>query len=143
MNDQVTRKKIKPSDCCLLLSIPTTRSAFFEALEQSENRDFISNLYPIWPKYKQEVIRYTDQLLPDIATLGVSVFQDVTFDRFKALLNLQKHSVVILFAHWKDESVEFADRLVPVPSIVRSVPLSYKGFIDLCVCHPLRLATEL
>jgi|SRR5262249_52272735 len=143
MKDIITRKVIKPHDCALALSIPTTRAAFFEALEKPENRDFIPNLHPVWPKYNHEVIKYTNRLLPAINSLGVDVFRDASLADFKALLSRQQHSVIILFAHWKDDSVEFADGLALFPSIVEAVPYSYQGFIDLCVCHPMSLAMEL
>ncbi len=55
----------------------------------------------------------------------------------------EAHAAVVLFSHWADDAVEFADGLVPGARVVDAVPVSFTGVFDLCVCHPMSLVNRL
>lgn len=143
MSEIITRRVIKPRDCVLAFSIPTTREAFFHALRNPERRDFIPNCCPDWQDYHFQIASYMERLVPSLETLGTSVERDLTLRGFGALLRRAQHPVIILFSHWRSDAVEFADGIAPLPAIIREVPDSFRGIIDLCVCHPDSLATRL
>jgi hypothetical protein len=71
------------------------------------------------------------------------VAHDVSLKDFGKLLYEGQHSVVILFSHWRGEAVEFADGLAQAPAVICEVPNSFRGILDLCVCHPDSLAIQL
>jgi hypothetical protein len=142
MSDGITRRIIKPEQCVIGFGIPTSREGFIQSQASPMNRDFVVNNCSDLRDYEREVIDYTDQLFPVIERFGASVIPDLTRDSFSALFN-KEHSVVILFAHWKTDSVEFADGLASIKDVIEAVPADYDGIIDLCVCHPEELALEL
>jgi len=143
VSEVITRRVVKPRDCVVALGIPTTREAFFHALRTPQGRDFIPNRCPDWQDYYFQIASYTDRLVPLLEQLGAEVVRDVPLKGFGELLRREQHSVVILFSHWHGEAVEFADGLAPVSAIIREVPNSFRGIIDLCVCHPDSLALQL
>lgn len=163
MDELVTRRVIQPSDCVIGFGIPTDHEGFLRAQASPSNRDFVVNCCPDIRDYRREVITYTDRLLPVMTDLGASVVRDLTLHDFKALFynNPVAHGpgsggpaparsggcgyspIIILFAHWNVDSVEFADGLASIEDVIEAVPHSYNGIIDLCVCHPKELALEL
>jgi hypothetical protein len=143
LSDVVTRRVVKPRDCVVAFGIPTTREAFFHALRTPQGRDFIPNCCPDWQDYYFQIASYTDRLVPLLEQLGAVVVRDVSLKKFGELLRQAQHSVVILFSHWRSEAVEFADGLAPVSAVIREMPNSFQGIIDLCVCHPDSLAVQL
>lgn len=142
MDEIVTRRVIQPSDCVIAFGIPTSHEGFLLARASPSNRDFVINCCSHIRDYRREVISYTARLLPVMAELGASVVRDLTLRDFKALFH-SKPPVVILFAHWNVDSIEFADGLATIEDVIDAVPGSYDGIIDLCVCHPEKLALEL
>jgi hypothetical protein len=47
---------------------------------------------------------------------------------------------VILFAHWTEAgAVELADGPAAHDKVLTAIPESFRGILDLCVCHPLPL----
>lgn len=142
MDEGITRRIVKPSDCVIGFGIPTSRESFIQSQATPANRDFVVNKCSDLRDYEREVINYTDQLLPVMTDLGASIIQDLTLHDFSALFN-KEPPVIILFAHWNTDSVEFADGLVSIRDVIEAVPRAYNGIIDLCVCHPKELALEL
>jgi hypothetical protein len=134
---------MKPRDCVIAFGIPTTREAFFHALQTPQGRDFVPNCCSNWLDYYFQIASYVDRIVPLLEGLGATIVRDVPLKAFGGLLNGGQHSVVILFSHWRGEAVEFADGLAPVSDVVGEVPNSFQGIIDLCVCHPESLATQL
>ena len=52
--------------------------------------------------------------------------------------------MVILFSHWTSgDEVEFINGMATVEDIIAAVPVEFQGVVDLCVCHPAKLATAL
>jgi hypothetical protein len=47
--------------------------------------------------------------------------------------------IIVLFTHWQNEQIEFADGMHPYQVVAAAVPTGYHGLVDLCVCHPLGL----
>jgi hypothetical protein len=142
MDEIITRRIIKPGDCVIGFCIPTTLESFRQAQENPIHRDFVVNRCPDARDYRREVISYTDQLLPAMTALGATVIPDLTLRDFKALFSTNTR-VIILFAHWSDDSVEFADGVASIDDVLDAVPPAFDGIIDLCVCHPKKLALEL
>jgi hypothetical protein len=142
MDEVITRRIIKPCDCVVAFGIPTSLEGFRRARENPANRDFVINRCPDARDYQRQIISYTDKLLPVMTALGASVVRDLTLDGFKTLFS-QDPPVIILFAHWDADSIEFADGLASIEDVINAVPIEYGGIIDLCVCHPKKLALEL
>jgi hypothetical protein len=68
---------------------------------------------------------------------------DLTLQKFGDLFNSEATDVVILFAHWDTDSIEFFDGPTNVASIVEKVPRTYMGILDLCVCRQDQLPIAL
>lgn len=134
---------MKPRDCVIAFGIPITREAFFHALLTPQGRDFVPNCCPDWQDYYFQIVSYTDRLVPLLEQLGAVIVRDVSLKKFGELLRQPQQPVVILFSHWRSEAVEFADGLAPIPAVIREVPNSFRGIVDLCVCHPDSLAVHL
>jgi hypothetical protein len=136
------RQVIKPSDCIMAFGIPTSRQAFAEALANPTNRDFVVNCCPVWEKYYYEVVSEIESIEPVIRSLGAKVVHNITLNDFGELFKQQPYAI-ILFCHWQEAAVEFADGLAPVPAVIDRVPVAFSGFLDLCICHPESLAVTL
>lgn len=142
MAEIITRRIIKPGDCVIGFGIPTSLKGFRRAQANPANKDFVVNCCPDVRDYQREVIGYTDRLLPVMTALGATVVRDLTLSDFREFFR-RGAPVIILFAHWNADSIEFDDGLAGVGEVVEAVPPSFDGVIDLCVCHPRELALEL
>jgi hypothetical protein len=142
MGELITRRIVKPGDCLIGFGIPTSREGFLQAQAAPANRDFVVNCFPDYRDYHRQVISYVEELVPVITHLGASVVLDLTLDDFAALFRKQA-SVIILFAHGTDGSIEFADGLAGAEEVIAAVPPAFDGIIDLCVCHSIELALTL
>lgn len=143
MTEVVTQKMTKPRDCVLAFGIPTTREEFFHALREPQGRDFAPNCWQSWQDYHYQVASFMERLLPPLEALGLTIVRGLTLQDCGKLLRCTQYSVIILFSHWRDDAIEFADGLAPAQAVIREVPDSFQGIIDLCVCHPDSLAIEL
>lgn len=126
----------------MAIAIPVTRAAFTRDLRAPAGRDFIPNNCPSWNRYYTTVVRYYQQVYPKLRKTGLRIEEDVSFSRFRQLL-LNQPAVLILFAHWSAQQIEFADGLVPSEEVGAAVTNTFDGFLDLSVCHPLDLVTRL
>lgn len=140
MKPSISRRIVKPVNCLLAFGIPGSRESFMMALENPANRDFVVNCCPVWEKYNYEIVSEIDFIEPVIKTLGVRVIHDLRLEDFGQLFKQESVDVIVLFCHWKDEAVEFADGLADVATVVDQIPPGYSGLLDLCVCHPRSLA---
>ena len=131
---------MKPSNCILAFGIPTCKGDFLDAID-SVNRDFVTN--SVWKKYYIEVVSHLEEILPYLKRLGVEVIHGLKLSDLKSLLENNSSKVIILFSHWKDDSVEFFDGMATSRDIVKEVPRDFEGIIDLCICHPTNLAIKL
>jgi len=145
MISSVVRIPLKPSSCTLGFGIPTSlreydrqKKAHESHGEDHENHDFI---FSVERNHYPAVFRF-DRFLPEIAATGARIEPVLTLEKFGALLGEQV-SVLTLFAHQKDDRVEFADGLATIPQIVEAVPRDYVGILDLCVCQSPELARRL
>jgi hypothetical protein len=133
---------VKPSDCIMAFGIPTSRKAVSDALANPANRDFVVNCCPVWEKYDFEIVSEVEFVEPAIKSLGVRVVHNLTLEDFGELFRQQPYAI-ILFCHWQNEAIEFADGVKPVPALISKVPDAFSGLLDLCVCHPESLAVSL
>lgn len=133
---------MKPSECVLAFGIPTSEEEFWEAKEDP-TRDFVSNCCPVWQVYKCDVVAHLEEVTPYLKGLGVKIIYGLKLSDLRRLLTDNSNKVVILFSHWRDDSVEFFDGMASADAVVDEVPADFTGIIDLCVCHPVRLAIKL
>jgi len=74
--------------------------------------------------------------LRQIEKAGVRVVGRATLARIEEELRSGPEAVTI-FAHWTSRSeVELDDGLHPWSDVAASIPQSWRGLLDLCVCHP-------
>ena len=135
----IAQRLIKPADCVIGACIPTTRREFVRDIDDPA-KEFVPKLCPVWFKYEEEVVHPFERVRGPLTAWGVQVVPGVTLKSFGELFRLRR-SVVILFAHWSDDRVEFADGLKPIDRVIEAVPEEFGGILDLCVCHPEALAT--
>lgn len=131
---------MKPSDCILAFGIPTCESDFIDA-KDDEFRDFVTPYS--WGKYHKEIVSHLEEVEPYFKQLEVRVIHRLKLSDFKVLLESNPKRVIILFSHWKEDSIEFFSGMASSDAIVNEVPLDFEGIIDLCVCHPNNLWIKL
>src|SRR5437660_4940776 len=136
MDQPISRRIITPKDCLLSFGIPTSREEFFEAKQNPNNRDFAVNHYASWAKYYSDIVGPLDLVEPAIRSIGVRTIHRLTLSEFRRLLFEDRVRVLIVFSHWSDESVEFAEGLHKVSEVIESIPKDYSGILDLGICHP-------
>jgi hypothetical protein len=135
---------IKPRHCTMLFGVPTTWESHWRHLrtkpENQRQRDFVPNLLNVWARYEREIVIHVNKVLPWIRAWGVRVVENATMEDFCRAFQDEETRVVILFSHWKQDTVEFDDGLWDISEIVSGIPHSFVGFIDLTICHPENLA---
>lgn len=92
----------------------------------------------IWSKYYHQFIRELEFIKPKLIDTGLKIKHNLTLVDFHQMFNT--YCVVVLFSHWKDDTVEFYDGLKNISEIVEGIPSDFHGILDLCVCHPDGLA---
>lgn len=130
-----------PSECVIGFGIPLCRSAFFSD-RQRIDKDYARRYPGDWNTYRSHVVRPVERVAPDLARWGVTIEREISLGGFGELLR-RRFTVVVLFSHWIDDFVEFADGLKSIPEIVAEIPAFYGGLIDLCVCHPQPLVQSI
>jgi hypothetical protein len=133
---------VRPADCQVLMAIPTSREGFERDLSLA-SKDFVPNLCPIWDMYRLTTVDVFKRERQHWERDGVEVLEDVTIECFRDRLTRATHAVTVLFAHWAREGVEFADQIVSIPAVIDAVPVDFRGWLDLSVCHPTQLADGL
>ncbi len=133
---------ILPANCAVVFGIPTSEGSFRDAQIQS-NRDFARRFLGGWDQYYAQWVADFVDFRETVLRWGVNVFEDVTLLRFGDIFRTDNVRVLVLFSHWINDNVEFSDGLASVSDILRQVPPTFSGIIDLCVCHPDLLATQL
>jgi hypothetical protein len=132
--------RVRPEECTILFGIATSREEFF-ADQAREDRDFSRQFEGIWPRYDREFAGVLRELEPAMMKKGAAMRHGATLADFSAAF--ASFRVVTLFSHWLEGAVEFADGMKPWRSILEAVPETWNGVLDLCVCHPLDLASAL
>lgn len=133
---------MKPSDCILAFGIPVSETEFWDA-KDDEGRDFVTNCCPVWQVYNLDIISHFEELAPHFQRLGVRIIRALRLTDLRDLFIDNSDKTIILFSHWKDDSMEFFDGMASSDAVVREVPSDFTGIIDLCVCHPMNLAVKL
>lgn len=132
---------MKPSDCTLVFGIAASVEEYERQRLKPDRYDFMSVLDK--EGYCMAVLNDMDRLLPAIAQTGARIETGVSLQGFGSLLRDPSRSVVTLFSHWKEDSVQFADGLMKIQQFIEMVPFDFRGVLDLCVCHPVGLAARL
>lgn len=138
----IARRIVKPENCVLAFGIPVTKETFLADQQQKDN-DFARLFNGIWQRYFFEIVRYVQKAAPIFTQLGLHIQYDLTLPQFGELCRDSKFDVIILFSHWLDNAVEFADGLAETESIITQIPPGFSNFLDLCVCHPESLIIAL
>lgn len=143
--DVITDKYIKPDMCTIAFAMPMDEDAFNKDA-QDEKKNFARDIYDgIWGKYRNEFVNpfRKNGIEAYMKRAGVNLVYDVTIEDYGRLFHDEKRPVVILFAHWDKECVEFHDGFATVTQILEKIPDSFSGFVDLNVCHPESLVAEI
>jgi hypothetical protein len=125
----------------MVMGIPNTRCGFRRAQERKD-ASFANGFVGGWPQYYAQFVRDLEAVESPLRNFGVTILHEATLADFAAALT-QHFDVVLLFSHWHDDAVEFSEGLEPIATIISSIPPTYSGILDLCVCHPLSLVKEL
>jgi len=133
----IEERIIKPFSCAIGFGIPIIKSNFHTDVNM-KNKDFAKQFNGNWRRYYHEFISNLKKVTPLFEEMGVTVKSQLTLSNYGELL--QQKEVVILFSHWYEDKVEFHDGLMPIQEIVRTIPDSFHGIVDLCVCHPTKLS---
>jgi len=124
---------IRPSDCLIGMCLPESKKSFYHNLRNFDRNDFTST-FP-WQIYQWQFLATYNELKKPIRKLGARIEERFTFQSFRSAID-RREPVLILFAHWKENEIEFYDGLVAIDEIVNYIPENYNKVIDLCVCHP-------
>lgn len=144
MSDGISREIVKPRQCAMGFGIPTTWDAFAEVIDTPCNREFIPVHYRSnWNRYYHDVASHFDDVLPELAALGVTICHKLTRGMLSTLLGARDCRVLILFTHFNTSAVEFFDGLTGIGDFVDLIPCQFDGILDLCVCHPESLVKRL
>lgn len=138
----IAERIIKPENCAIGFCIPTSRDDFMKDQSLS-NKDFAKKFNGVWGRYDAGIVCYIDKFQPILTRLGVNVVHKLTLERLGELFCDEKLDVIVLFAHWNKDVVEFFDGFAEIPAIIDQIPPGFSGFIDLCVCHPESLTIAL
>jgi hypothetical protein len=133
-------RAVSPERCVVALAIPVSERRFREHLADIARHDFVRTTCPDWARY-EAFARHIREFVRRFAARGVPVVENATLQQFESCFATSQ--VVILFAHWAAQAVEFDDGLAPVRRVVSAVPVSFDGVLDLCVCHPTALVVRL
>jgi len=103
------QKIIKPENCIFAIGIPTSRNNFDQDLF-TENKDFVkihaggrrNQPEEVWKKYENDIVKVLDNVIPVIQKAGCRFQRNLTFEKFKELVNTSENEVIILFTHWKN-----------------------------------------
>jgi hypothetical protein len=124
--------------CRVMFAVPLDAVSFRADLESGE-RDFVRSCCPEWPLYRREVIGPAMKVIEAARQFGAGVITGAAIDDWGAMFR-QPLDVVVLVAHWVDETIEFRDGMHPLRAVVERIAAGFDGAIDLCVCRPESLA---
>jgi hypothetical protein len=102
----------------------------------------VPNHCPVWQKYEFHVLNPFSSTRQKLVALGVDVYDDLTLHQFGTSFK-GNYSVVILFSHWRDDGIEFSDRVFKSPEVAEQISPDFEGILDLCVCHPTAFVTRI
>jgi hypothetical protein len=125
----------------MAFGIPTCEEEFLDAKESTIGRDFVigQNSH----QYDVQFLSYLRKIEPKFIKLKVKTVHKLTLEDFGRLFQDSSNKVVILFTHWKDNTVEFFDGMATLDEIIKVIPNNFDGIVDLCVCHPENLAIKI
>lgn len=141
MSSNIAEKIIKPERCVLAFGIPLTKEEFFED-QHHPQKGFAKKYRGFWNWYEEDILAHYAYFAPRIHRTGVPLYPAVTFAQFTTFCRADQ-DVVVLFSHWEQEAIEFADRLVDYQEIVTAIPASFDRVLDLAVCSPALLEESL
>lgn len=131
----------KPRDCAFAVGIPTSEAGYRQSL-QAPGEPFAKR-FGTYAQYWNQIVRPVQSLADRVTRFGVRLVRDLTLDGFGSLCSDEKVHAVILFSHWAEDSVEFFDGFASIEAVIETVPTEGSGVLDLCVCHPLDLISQL
>jgi hypothetical protein len=130
---------LAPDQCTVAFGIPLTLQDFLAA--RNEGKDLATQYSEV--DYEYFVLRTCDQVLPHLRRMKVNLRPAITSHELHQLFSGPHSEFILLVAHWVEDRIELADGCISVDSFIDSVPPSYSGILDLCVCHPRELALKL
>jgi hypothetical protein len=132
---------ILPENCVFAFCLPLNSAAFRSTAINAES--YAHQYGGGWAQYNALFVRDAQSSLKAYELLGVEVRTEVTCSVFRDLLLTKRWKIVLLFSHWHDGNVEFADRFWNYDELTDRVPSDSNCILDLCVCHPTELVRKL
>ena len=118
----------------ILWALPTTVDDYRRGRAMGD--DAFCAPWPTKKSFEKYFVRPSRAALRQIAKAGVRVVERATLARIEEELRCGPEAVTI-FAHWTSRSeVELYDGLHPWRDVAACIPTSWRGLLDLCVCHP-------
>jgi hypothetical protein len=134
-------QQVLPTECVFAFCLPLDSEAFRRTA--AINASYASQYGGGWAQYDALFASEARSSLKAYRLLGVDVRTSVTGIAFADLLLAKKWKVILLFTHWRDGDVEFADRFWNHVELTELTPLNANRILDLCVCHPTELVRKL
>lgn len=128
-----SERAVLPHDCVLAFGLPLTADDF-KAAFHDPNRDYARQYPAGWEQYRRNFASHVEDFIARYKKLGVRVVYGLRGSDLVGLFACG--SVVTLFTHWTASGIELCDGILRLSSVVDSVPYTFSGVLDLCVCHP-------
>jgi len=110
--------------------------------EADPEKDFVKGFLGGWPQYDHLFVSIFDQVAPILREWKVTIIEGLDLTTLGTSFS-GCFDVVILFAHWRGDAVEFFGGFADPDTFLQRVPNEFTGLIDLCVCHPPELVRAL
>ena len=134
---------LSPRDCLLGICFPINRHEYQSQVSDTEAYEFARRVSPRFRDYHHAVIKPTLRLVRVARQLGADVRMNFALGDLDTSLREGHGLCLILFAHWREDGVEFADGYATSDTIINHIPTSFSGILDLCVCHPGKLVGKI
>lgn len=133
---------VLPEHCVVAIGLPSTREGFIRSAETSSEA-YVHQYLGGWEQYSAQWLLPLQNFIGKCETFGATVLNEATFESMKSCFRHPGLSAFVLMSHWGDSGIECADRFASIQQFVGMVPDKFEGVVDLCVCHPEGLASEL
>jgi len=127
---------LRPQDCIIAFAIPISLKEYDAYPQDTEGTLFLNKHLVSELKYYYDTVKVAERNIKAFRSLGVRVLESVTSRQFIETCTTNQNKLIILFAHWCNDSVEFSDGFCPIQTIIDQFPGDFSGYLDLNVCHP-------
>jgi hypothetical protein len=132
---------VLPSDCILAFCLPMDEASY--KTTAGVVGSYSSQFKGGWHQYKDLFVQEASRSIGLMRSRGVAVETDITLAAFSQLVSDRRWKAVILFSHWHEDAVEFSDGFHDYAEITRTLDPEVSCLLDLCICHPNALVSQL